>query len=234
MQTPNERPRGLGRRNSGDHPMTDSNEFAHGSAGPNGPSVRLTFDGTELHAVAGQTIAAALLAAGRRVWRYTGRRQEPRGMFCGMGICFDCLVRVDGRPNVRACQALVAEGMRIETRAGHRRVGGFEVKRPLVIVGAGPAGLAAAIAAAEAGVEPLVIDENPRVGGQIYRQPPAALEHPAAASPAARRGVELLRKFESLRDASPFGRRRASGASFRRGRWPSMVRAAKRRSRRSS
>ena len=82
------------------------------------PSIRLTFDGSELHAAAGQTVAAALLAAGCRVWRHTGRRQEPRGLFCGMGICFDCLVRVDGRPNVRACQTVVAEGMRVETQRG--------------------------------------------------------------------------------------------------------------------
>jgi predicted molibdopterin-dependent oxidoreductase YjgC len=80
--------------------------------------VRFTFDGEELHAVEGQTVAAALLAAGRRVWRYTGRRGEPRGLFCGMGVCFDCLVRIDGRPNLRACQTVVAEGMRVETQRG--------------------------------------------------------------------------------------------------------------------
>jgi predicted molibdopterin-dependent oxidoreductase YjgC len=80
--------------------------------------VRLTFDGEELRALEGQTVPAALLAAGRRVWRYTSRRGEPRGLFCGMGVCFDCLVRIDGRPNVRACQAAVAEGMRVETQHG--------------------------------------------------------------------------------------------------------------------
>jgi len=98
--------------------MTDSQEFAPANPTPAGSSVRWTFDGAELLAVAGQTVAAALLAADRRVWRYTGRRNEPRGLFCGMGICFDCLVRVDGRPNVRACQTLLAEGMRVETQQG--------------------------------------------------------------------------------------------------------------------
>jgi NADPH-dependent 2,4-dienoyl-CoA reductase/sulfur reductase-like enzyme len=75
------------------------------------------------------------------------------------------------------------------------------MQRRLVIVGAGPAGLAAAIAAAEAGIAPLVIDENPRVGGQIYRQPPpgiAAASQPR--SPAARHGASLLRRFQDLRD----------------------------------
>jgi NADPH-dependent 2,4-dienoyl-CoA reductase/sulfur reductase-like enzyme len=71
-------------------------------------------------------------------------------------------------------------------------------RRPLVIVGAGPAGLAAAIAATGAGLEPLLIDENPRVGGQIYRQPPPALADKS--SPAARRGTDLLRRFHDVRD----------------------------------
>jgi predicted molibdopterin-dependent oxidoreductase YjgC len=80
--------------------------------------VRFAFDGEELEATPGQTVAAALLAAGRRVWRYTSRHGEPRGLFCGMGICFDCLVQIDGRPNVRACRTPVLPGMRVETQQG--------------------------------------------------------------------------------------------------------------------
>jgi predicted molibdopterin-dependent oxidoreductase YjgC len=78
--------------------------------------VRWTFDGQALHARDGQSVAAALLAAGRRAWRATRRTGEPRGLFCGMGVCYDCLVRVDGLPNVRACQVPVREGMRVETQ----------------------------------------------------------------------------------------------------------------------
>jgi len=113
-----ERPRRIERRTSGDEPMTNVNEFAHDNPGLSGPSVRLTFDGSELQAVAGQTVAAAVLAAGRRVLRFTSRRGEPRGLFCGMGVCFDCLVCVNGRPNLRACQAPVVEGMRVESTVG--------------------------------------------------------------------------------------------------------------------
>jgi NADPH-dependent 2,4-dienoyl-CoA reductase/sulfur reductase-like enzyme len=65
------------------------------------------------------------------------------------------------------------------------------MNRPLVIVGAGPAGMAAAIAAAEAGVDPLVIDDNPRPGGQIYRQGPALAEQDP-------RGADLLGRFAAL------------------------------------
>jgi predicted molibdopterin-dependent oxidoreductase YjgC len=85
---------------------------------PAGPGLSISCDGTPLAARAGQTVAAALLAAGRRTFRYTGRHGRPRGLFCGMGVCFDCLVRIDGRPNVRACQTPVAEGMRVETQRG--------------------------------------------------------------------------------------------------------------------
>jgi hypothetical protein len=53
----------------------------------------------------GQTIGAALVAAGVRSWRTTRVEGRPRGLFCGIGICFDCLVVIDGRPNQRACLA---------------------------------------------------------------------------------------------------------------------------------
>jgi predicted molibdopterin-dependent oxidoreductase YjgC len=86
--------------------------------------VRLTIDGEELLAVEGQTVAAALLAAGRRTLRFTSRRGEPRGLFCGMGVCQDCLMQVDGRPNVRACQTPAADGMCLETQRG---AGSWEV-----------------------------------------------------------------------------------------------------------
>jgi predicted molibdopterin-dependent oxidoreductase YjgC len=85
---------------------------------PAGRPLHFTFDGREVLAYEGETVAAALLAAGQRVLRLTGRRGEPRGLFCGMGVCFDCLVQVDGRPNVRACQTPAAEGLRVETQRG--------------------------------------------------------------------------------------------------------------------
>ncbi len=87
-----------------------------GDPGLRGRPVRVTFDGEAIEAYEGETIGAALLAAGRRVWRTTGMRGEPRGLFCNMGICCECLVQVDGRPNVRACQTPVAEGMRVKTQ----------------------------------------------------------------------------------------------------------------------
>lgn len=66
-------------------------------------------------AYAGETIAGALLASGRRAWRHT-RHGQPRGLFCGIGLCYDCLVTVNGTPNVRACQTSVAAGMVVDTQ----------------------------------------------------------------------------------------------------------------------
>lgn len=76
------------------------------------------FDGVELSFVPGQSLGAALTAAGIRSWRTTRRTGRPRGLFCGIGICFDCLVVVDGRPNERACLLLVEPGMRVTPQKG--------------------------------------------------------------------------------------------------------------------
>jgi predicted molibdopterin-dependent oxidoreductase YjgC len=79
-----------------------------------GQAVTITVDGAPMQAFLGESIAGALLAGGRRAWRRTPQGQ-PRGLFCGMGICFDCTVTVDGVPDVRACVTPVAEGMVVET-----------------------------------------------------------------------------------------------------------------------
>jgi predicted molibdopterin-dependent oxidoreductase YjgC len=75
-------------------------------------------DGEELTAYEGESIAVALLASGRRFTRWTARAGEPRGYFCGMGVCQDCLITVDGLPNVRACMTPVRDRLRVETQRG--------------------------------------------------------------------------------------------------------------------
>lgn len=79
-----------------------------------GRAVTIIVDGVRLPAYMGETIAGALLASGRRAWRHSPHGQ-PRGLFCGIGLCFDCLVTVNGTPNVRACVTPVAAGMVVET-----------------------------------------------------------------------------------------------------------------------
>ena len=70
-------------------------------------------NGQPIAARQGQTVAAALLAAGRRVFRQT-ESGEPRGLFCGMGVCFDCLVTINGLSEQRACIIPVQPGMQIQ------------------------------------------------------------------------------------------------------------------------
>jgi predicted molibdopterin-dependent oxidoreductase YjgC len=70
----------------------------------------ITFDGRQLPIEPGQSVAAVLLAAGIRSWRTTRVHGRPRGLFCGIGACFDCLVTVNGTPSVRACLAEAKPG----------------------------------------------------------------------------------------------------------------------------
>jgi predicted molibdopterin-dependent oxidoreductase YjgC len=80
-----------------------------------GPAVRLTFDGAPIDAFEGESVAAALLAADVRATRVTRRGGRPRGLFCGIGACHDCLVRVDGSGPVRSCLTAVRDGMHVTT-----------------------------------------------------------------------------------------------------------------------
>ena len=77
-----------------------------------GEPVTLTVDGERIEARRGQTIAAALIASGRRIFRRTRNAGKPRGLYCGMGICFDCIVEVDGQTE-RACMRKVEDGMQV-------------------------------------------------------------------------------------------------------------------------
>ncbi|MGC0418713.1 (2Fe-2S)-binding protein [Embleya sp. AB8] len=78
--------------------------------GPTPPGVvdagrfTMSVDGRRIPVEPGQTVGAAMLAAGIRSWRTTRFAAEPRGLFCGIGVCFDCLVTLNGTPSLRACQ----------------------------------------------------------------------------------------------------------------------------------
>jgi predicted molibdopterin-dependent oxidoreductase YjgC len=77
-----------------------------------------TFDGQPIAFADGQTVCAALTAAGIRSWRTTRRAGRSRGLFCGIGICFDCLVTIDGSPNERACLAEAVRDMAVTSQQG--------------------------------------------------------------------------------------------------------------------
>jgi predicted molibdopterin-dependent oxidoreductase YjgC len=82
-----------------------------------GPEVTVTLDGRPVTAYLGETVATVLLAEGIVAMRTTVGG-SPRGVYCGMGVCFDCLVVIDDVPNTRACMTWVRDGMRISRQDG--------------------------------------------------------------------------------------------------------------------
>jgi predicted molibdopterin-dependent oxidoreductase YjgC len=87
-------------------------------ASAQGGIVTISFDGAPVTARAGDSVAAALLAAGHLVFRDTAVSGAPRGPFCMMGACFDCLVEIDGEPARQACMVVVQDGMRVARQHG--------------------------------------------------------------------------------------------------------------------
>ena len=81
-----------------------------------GEPITIVVDGEEIPVYRGETLIAAMLAAGKRTTRYTRRGHEPRGMFCGMGVCFDCAVTLEDASSVRSCVTFAEDGMRVRTR----------------------------------------------------------------------------------------------------------------------
>lgn len=77
--------------------------------------IRLVVDGKEIKAYQGETVLAALVAAGYRTVRIHPVSREPRGALCGMGVCFECVMTIDGVYNTRACMTEVRDGMTVET-----------------------------------------------------------------------------------------------------------------------
>ena len=77
-----------------------------------------TFDGKELQGFEGEPIAVALKAAGAMVHRYTKKEHKPRGIFCAIGRCTDCVMIVNGKPNIRTCVTPLEEGMEVKTQYG--------------------------------------------------------------------------------------------------------------------
>ena len=92
------------------HPIL--NEFVKGK------KVSFEFDGSTLDGFEGEPVAVALKAHGVMTHRFTSKNEEPRGIFCAIGRCTDCVMVVDGRRNVRTCITPLKDGMKVETQKG--------------------------------------------------------------------------------------------------------------------
>ena len=88
-----------------------------------GDSFEIEVNGILAPAHQGETVASVMLASGSRALRNTRKEGRPRGIFCGIGVCYDCLMVVDGRANVRACMTRAVPGMKVRTQQG---IGGEE------------------------------------------------------------------------------------------------------------
>ena len=165
----------------------------------------ITYAGEVLHARAGESIAAAMVAAGRLACRTT-RTGRSRGIFCGMGVCSECAISVDGRGGRLACMEEVVEGLELTpdppTRApdlaglGLPEVPEEELAAELVVVGGGPAGMAAALEASGAGADVALVDNRHGVGGQYFKQPANGFDLDETALDAQyRTGRELLARL---------------------------------------
>lgn len=94
----------------------------HRQPEPDAVEINLTIDGETATARAGDTLAAALLAWSGNPTRLTPVLNAPRTPWCMMGVCFDCLVEVDGKPNVQACMTQVSDGMVVRRQNGLRKL----------------------------------------------------------------------------------------------------------------
>ena len=142
-------------------------------------TLTFTWQDRELTALKGETIATALFAAGIHVFGHHPRDGSPQGIFCANGQCSQCMVLADGLP-VKSCMVPVTPGMRVEpveglpdlpvvgATPGFRDIEEIEVE--CLILGGGPAGLAAAAELGRVGVKVLVVDDKDRPGGKLVLQ----------------------------------------------------------------
>ena len=181
--------------------------LSHSGLAPGRP-IAFTFDGCRIQALADETIAAALAAAGE-VGLRRHRDGSMRGLWCGMGACFDCIVTVDGRAGQRACLTKVEPGMVVTSSLPQRSSMAPLVDVPLAaaeemavdvaIVGAGPGGLTIATHLASAGATVLVIDERSDAGGQYFK--PVARSHRETAGTLDRQFAQGRRLLAAARQA---------------------------------
>jgi thioredoxin reductase len=185
-----------------------------------------SFEGRAVPFRGGQSVAAALAAAGELALRESADGSR-RGVFCGMGVCQECLVTIDGVPGQRACMVSATVGAAVRRQgfpgelptpgSGAAPLGYEDLPTEavdLLVVGGGAGGLVAATAAARAGLSVIVLDERRMSGGQYYKQAADGLGEPpldpqqaegaALIAEARQAGVDIRAGLEAWGPAEPF------------------------------
>lgn len=174
--------------------------LTHPSIRPIGQPISFQFNDQPIQALQGETVAAALSAAGVTTFRHTPSG-APRGLYCGMGACFDCIVTIEGRIGQRACLTPAAAGMQVAS--AHPATFTPDPAPPpdqqdcdILVIGGGVAGLSAAIAAAEAGASVILLDERQTPGGQFAKPLSPAHSDPTP-DPQFKLGTDLRAQAQS-------------------------------------
>jgi len=169
-----------------------------------GEPFQFTFAGKSLTGYSGETIAAALFANGIRIFGHHPKDGSPQGLFCANGQCSQCMVIADGTP-VKSCMTKVKPGMRVEPLDGLPKLPEVDelpplheietVEVPVLILGGGPAGLAAGIELGKRGIGALIVDDKDRLGGKLVLQTHKFFGSHSAVY-AGTRGIEIAKKLE--------------------------------------
>ena len=172
--------------------------------------VRIEFEGRLINGRKGESLAATLTHAGIRSFRKTKTDAE-RGIFCGMGVCQDCLVEIDGVPKQRSCMVKIEKPVSVRKDRADQdpsrltrtylptTIDDVATQTPeVLILGAGPGGLSAAIAARTTGAEVMVLDERSIAGGQFFKQIAVTGSDIASADAQQSKGMRLIEKAIDL------------------------------------
>jgi sarcosine oxidase, subunit alpha len=140
--------------------------------------VEFTFNGKKVTGIEGEAVSSSLFALGVHVFGHHHADKSAQGMFCANGQCSQCTLLIDGIP-MKSCIVPLACGMRVESLEGLpelRELPGPEVRSPstvdtdVLILGAGPSGMAAAIELGERGIRTLIVDDKEQLGGKLVLQ----------------------------------------------------------------
>ncbi|MCL8252500.1 FAD-dependent oxidoreductase [Aeromicrobium fastidiosum] len=150
--------------------------------GPADDGGEMSVHGETVPVTASDTIASAMVAAGSRGMR-DDESAGRRGVWCGMGVCHECTVSVDGDGGVLACMTPAADGMDVRAQPVRPPLDAFvevestpqsELTPDVLVVGGGPSGLAATAELARQGLDVVLVDDRSSLGGQYYKQPSKA------------------------------------------------------------